>query len=117
MKRRVILLLVLVAVGVAVWWAERPRDHVLVLTGTVDGNEVVVGSKITGRIVKLAVDDGQWVKQGDLVAELDQEELRADQGAANDAIAQARANALQSVTQTELLSKTLPTKVQQAEAQ
>jgi HlyD family secretion protein len=117
MKRRAILLLVLVATGVAVWWATRPGPRVLVLTGTVDGNEVVVGSKITGRIVKLAVDDGQWVKQGDLVAELDEEELRADQGAANDAIVQARANALQSVTQTELLSKTLPTKIQQAEAQ
>jgi HlyD family secretion protein len=115
--RRVILLLALVAVGVAIWWVERPRPQTLVLTGTVDGNEVVVSSKITGRIVKLAVDDGQAVKQGDLIAVLDQAELRADQGAARDAIAQARANAQQSVAQTELLTHTLPTKVEQAEAQ
>ncbi|HTX35141.1 MAG TPA: efflux RND transporter periplasmic adaptor subunit, partial [Bryobacteraceae bacterium] len=94
-----------------------PRPQTLVLTGTVDGNEVVVGSKITGRIVSLAVDDGQWVKAGDLIAVLDQEELRADQGAAGHAIAQARANAQQSVAQTELLENTLPTKVQQAAAQ
>jgi HlyD family secretion protein len=115
--KRVILLLVVVAVAAGIWWAERPRPQTLVLTGTVDGNEVVVGSKITGRIVKLAVEDGQWVKAGDLVAVLDQEELRADQGAADEAIAQARANALQSVTQTELLQETLPTKVRQAQAQ
>ncbi len=117
MKRRAIFLVLLVAIGAAIWWAERPRPQTLVLTGTVDGNEVVVGSKITGRIVTLAVDDGQAVKAGDLIAVLDQDELRADQRAADHAIAQARANAQQSATQQELLEKTLPTKVQQADAQ
>jgi HlyD family secretion protein len=115
--KRVIFLLVLAAVAGAVWWTQRPGPQTLVLTGTVDGNEVVVGSKITGRIVSLTVDDGQWVKAGDLVAVLDQDELRADQGAAGHAIAQARANAQQSVAQTELLQNTLPTKVRQSQAQ
>jgi HlyD family secretion protein len=115
--KRAILLLLIVAAAAAVWWFERPRPQTLVLTGTVDGNEVVVGSKITGRIVSLNVDDGQWVKAGDLIAVLDQDELRADQGAAGDAIAQARASAQQSVAQTELLENTLPAKVRQAEAQ
>ena len=117
MKRRLIFLSILVAIAAAIWWEERPRPQTLVLTGTVDGNEVVVGSKITGRIVNLAVDDGQRVNAGDLVAVLDQDELRADQGAAGHAIAQARANAQQSAAQTELLESTLPTKVQQADAQ
>jgi HlyD family secretion protein len=115
--KRAIFLVVIVAAGVAIWWVERPRPQTLVLTGTVDGNEVVVGSKITGRIVTLAVEDGQYVKAGDLIAVLDQDELRADQGAAGHAIAQARANTQQSAAQTELLERTLPTKVQQAEAQ
>jgi len=115
--KRAILLLAIVAVAVAIWWFERPRPQTLVLTGTVDGNEVVVGSKITGRIVSLAVDDGQWVKAGDLIAVLDQDELRADQGAAGHAIAQARASAQQSAAETELLQNTLPAKVRQAEAQ
>jgi len=117
MKRRVILLALVVVIVLAIWWAERPRPQTLVLTGTVDGNEVVVGSKITGRIVQLAVDDGQRVKAGDLIALLDQDELRADQGAAANAIAQARANAQQAAAQTSLLEGTLPTKVQQASAQ
>jgi len=117
MKRRLILLALVVLIGFAVWWEERPRPQTIVLTGTVDGNEVVVGSKITGRIVRLAVDDGQWVKAGDLIAVLDQDELVADRGAAGHAIAQARANAQQAAAQTELLESTLPTKVQQAAAQ
>ena len=115
--KRAIILLSIVAIAAAIWWEQRPRPQTLVLTGTVDGNEVVVGSKITGRIVSLTVDDGQWVKAGDLIAVLDQDELRADQGAAGHAIAQARASAQQSVAQTELLANTLPTKVRQAEAQ
>jgi HlyD family secretion protein len=117
MKRRLIFITVLVALAAFFWWEERPRPQTLVLTGTVDGNEVVVGSKITGRIVSLAVDDGQRVNAGDLIAVLDQDELRADQGAATHAIAQARASAQQSAAQTELLQGTLPTKVQQASAQ
>ena len=117
MKRRLIILTVLAAIAALIWWEERPRPQTLVLTGTVDGNEVVVGSKITGRIVTLAVDDGQRVQAGDLIAVLDQDELRADQGAASHAIAQARASAQQSAAQTELLQGTLPTKVQQAGAQ
>jgi len=115
--KRVILLIAVVAIAAFIWWTQRPRPQTLVLTGTVDGNEVVVGSKITGRIVTLAVDDGQWVRTGDLIATLDQDELRADQGAAGHAIIQAQANAQQSVAQTELLQNTLPTKVRQAEAQ
>jgi HlyD family secretion protein len=115
--KRAILLLLIVAIAGVIWWVERPRAQTLVLTGTVDGNEVVVGSKITGRIVSLAVDDGQRVKAGDLIAVLDQDELRADQGAAGHAIVQARANAQQSVAQTELLETTLAAKVRQAEAQ
>jgi len=117
MKRLVILLTLLVVIGFVIWWVERPRAQTLVLTGTVDGNEVVVSSKITGRIVSLAVDDGQRVNTGDLIAVLDQDELRADQGAASNAIAQARANTRQAAAQTELLQSTLPTKVQQAGAQ
>jgi len=117
MKRRAIVLGLVAIAAAAIWWAGRSRPQTLALTGTVDGNEVVVSSKITGRIVSLAVDDGQWVKAGDLIAVLDQDELRADQGAAGHAIAQARASAQQSAAQTELLRNTLPEKVRQAEAQ
>jgi HlyD family secretion protein len=115
--KRAILPILIVAAAAAIWWTQRARPQTLVLTGTVDGNEVVVGSKITGRIVSLAVEDGQWVKVGDLIAVLDQAELRADQGAAGNAIAQARASVEQAADQTELLEQTLPTKVHQAEAQ
>jgi len=117
MKRRIIIPAAILIAAAAIWFFTRSRPQTLALTGTVDGNEVVVGSKITGRIVKLAVEDGQAVKAGDLIAVLDQEELRADQGAASQATAQARASALSAAAQTQLLQGTLPTRVRQAEAQ
>src|ERR1039457_7287694 len=118
--KRAIILLSIVAIAAAIWWEQRPRPQTLVLTGTVDGNEVVVGSKITGRIVSLTVDDGQWVKAGDLIAVLDQDEMRADQGAAGHAIAQARASARQAeaqVAQTQAQLQQAQAQVAQTQAQ
>jgi multidrug resistance efflux pump len=62
----------------------------LQLIGTVDANQVVVSAKITGRIVKLTVDEGSAVKQGDLIAQLDTAELAAQQQAAAAAVASLR---------------------------
>ncbi len=54
-------------------------DHAsdLVLQGTVDANQVIVSSKIAGRIEKLAVEEGQSLKAGDLIAIIDSAELSA----------------------------------------
>jgi HlyD family secretion protein len=59
-----------------------PRGSDIPLIGIVDGNEVIVSPQITGRIVKLTVDEGSLVKKGDLIAELDRKELEASLGAA-----------------------------------
>ncbi|HET9783944.1 MAG TPA: efflux RND transporter periplasmic adaptor subunit [Terriglobales bacterium] len=105
----------LLAAAAAWWW--RPRPAVMTLTGTVDGNEIVVGSQITARIARLAVDDGQSVKAGDLIATLDRGVQAADVQAAQDAIRQAQASARQSEAQTALLAASLPAKLAQTEAQ
>ena len=43
----------------------------VVLIGTVDANQVIVSSKVAGRIERLLVDEGQSVKQGELIAQID----------------------------------------------
>jgi multidrug resistance efflux pump len=55
----------------------------LVLMGTVDANVVTVSPVIAGRIVRLAVQEGQDVKAGDLVAVLDSAELASARDAAS----------------------------------
>jgi HlyD family secretion protein len=48
------------------------------LTGVVTANEVLVAAKTAGRIQQLPVQEGSWVKPGDLIALLDREELNAE---------------------------------------
>ncbi|HKW88592.1 MAG TPA: efflux RND transporter periplasmic adaptor subunit [Candidatus Acidoferrales bacterium] len=61
-----------------------PSGNAYPLIGVVDGNEVILSPQITGRIVKLNVDEGSEVKKGELIAELDRAALEA-QVAAQDA--------------------------------
>lgn len=75
-RHRIFVLLGLLVLGsLGYYFATTDRSTDLVLLGTVDADEVVVGPVITGRIVKLAVQEGQDVKGGDLVAVLDSLEL------------------------------------------
>ncbi len=75
-----ILLLVLLATGYFFYSTDRSSDTVLI--GIVDANQVIVSSKIAGRIEKLYVDEGSKVKTGDLIAEIDSAELQAQKNAA-----------------------------------
>jgi len=71
----ILAVLLLSALGYYAFSTDHSSD--LVLLGTVDANQVIVGSQITGRISKLLVTEGQDVKAGDLVALLEQDELAA----------------------------------------
>jgi multidrug resistance efflux pump len=52
------------------------------LIGTVDANQVIVSSKVAGRIEHLLVEEGQRVKQGDLIAQIDDQDLLAERDSA-----------------------------------
>ena len=82
-RNRVFVLLGLIFVISAIYYyfsADHSRD--LVLIGTVDANQVIVSAQVEGRIQKLLVDEGTPVKAGDLIAELDPSELKAQEAAA-----------------------------------
>ena len=77
-RNRVFVLLGLLTVGSLIWYfATTPRNKDLQLIGTVDANEVVVSSKIPGRIQTLTVEEGQEVKAGELIAVIESEDLQA----------------------------------------
>jgi HlyD family secretion protein len=81
------LLLIIAAVY---YFLSTDRSSDLVLVGTVDANQVVVSPKMSGRIERLAVDEGTEVKAGDTIAVLDSEELTADRQAAEALLASLR---------------------------
>jgi len=67
----------------------------LVLIGTVDSNQIVVSPKITGRVERLAVNEGDEVKAGQTLAVLDSQELTAEQQAAQALLASLRSQVAQ----------------------
>ena len=82
-RNRVFLILGLLTVGSLIWYFVTVRPSAdLQLIGTVDANEVVVSSKIPGRIQTLFVDEGQDVKAGQLIAIIESDDLAAARKAA-----------------------------------
>lgn len=82
-----------VRVAVASRRALTGAEPVLTASGYIIArHQVEVGSKITGRIVELLVDEGDYVRKGQLIARLDDYEIRAElqRAQANVAAAKAR---------------------------
>jgi HlyD family secretion protein len=60
------------------WWGNRPDTRgVIAASGRIEVTEVNVSSKVTGRIATLDVDEGSDLKQGQLIATLEGDELQA----------------------------------------
>ena len=80
-----IFLGVVFLISLAAYLYSTPRDSEIPLTGMVTGNEVLVSPQMSGRLVRLLVDEGFEVKKDQLIAELDAAELQAarDSAAAN----------------------------------
>lgn len=77
-RNRVFLILGILTLASLIWYlitARPPSD--LKLIGTVDANEVLVGTKIPGRIEALNVSEGQHVDAGQLVAVIESNDLQA----------------------------------------
>src|SRR5271155_867763 len=85
-----IVLGIILVISAAYYVLSTPGGNDLVLVGTVDANQIVVSPQIQGRILKLLVEEGTQVKQGDLIALLDPSELEAEEHAATATIASMR---------------------------
>ena len=75
MLKRLIPLVVLLAIGGGIYWYSNLPITSLTLTGTVTTHEVVVSPQIGGRIEKLLVNEGDTVTKDQLVAVLAPAEL------------------------------------------
>lgn len=95
-RNRVFLILGLLTVGSLIFYLVTvPSNKELQLTGTVDANEIVVSSKIPGRIQKLTVSEGDKVTDGQLIAVIESRDLEAAMDAAQASASADRARLLQ----------------------
>ena len=78
-KKRLIIVGVIVIIIIAVvllnYFRTKKDTSVLNLSGNIEVTETNVGFKLPGRIIELAVDEGQQVNAGQLIARLDNAEL------------------------------------------
>jgi HlyD family secretion protein len=81
-NRIFIIMGVLLVIALCWYFFSTKRTSDLQLIGTVDANEVVVSSRIQGRIQSLAVREGDKVTAGQLVATIEAQDLAAARNAA-----------------------------------
>ncbi|MEN3338147.1 MAG: HlyD family secretion protein [Acidobacteriota bacterium] len=76
--RRLLVLVVLLLAGAALYAYVTARPATLVLTGLVTTNDIIVSPQIGGRIAELLVKEGDQVKKGQHLGAIAVDELRAD---------------------------------------
>lgn len=94
-KTLLIGVLALAIVGAAAAWkyfSGRASADRVVLSGTIEADEINVGSKVAGRIAAVLVREGQEVKQGEPMIRFESFDLDARRADAVAAVAQAEAN-------------------------
>jgi HlyD family secretion protein len=91
---------ILFVISLCWYFFSTSRSSDLQLIGTVDANEVVVSSRIPGRIQALNVDEGDSVQSGQLIATIESDDLAAAQKAAT-ATAESERYKLQGASDTE----------------
>jgi multidrug resistance efflux pump len=89
-KQFAIILGTLLVISLTYYLVSTDRNPDVVLIGTVDANQVIVSSKVVGRLQTLNVDEGQDVKAGELVATVESAEFEAQRNAAQATLASLR---------------------------
>lgn len=86
------------------------------LWGRADAKETDINSKVAGRVVQLRVKEGDTVKQGDIIAYIDQRDLLAQKAQAEANIKALQAQVRQSGVVTDLQDSTSKSQVDTASA-
>ncbi len=78
-KKRIFipLFIILLAAAGAIYWYIGQLGYVNTDDAYIDGNKLAISSKMLGRITSLKVDEGDTVKQGQLLVQLDSTDLMA----------------------------------------
>lgn len=116
-NRIFVILAVLFLISLGWYFFSTKRSDDLQLIGTVDANEVIVSSRIPGRIEALKVDEGDTVQTGQLIATIQSDDLAEARNAA-EATATSQRYLLQQAKDTERqLGGSTSSQVVNAEAQ
>jgi HlyD family secretion protein len=92
-------LLIAAGAGGAVWWRQRPAPlpaGIVFSNGRIEAKEIDISTKFAGRISEIRVDEGDLVRQGQVVARIDTRDLAAQLAAARWQTSQTRQTIVES---------------------
>jgi HlyD family secretion protein len=95
MKRSTVILIILAGIlvlgtGYALWDFAAPKDA-LIISGIIEADDIHVGSKVGGRVLKVVAKEGQTVMEGETLVLLEPRELDASLAEAQATFRQAEA--------------------------
>lgn len=119
-KKRIIIgvfVLLFVSVGLLVYIGQNnKKTGELFYSGTIEATQARLSFQVPGRISTVNVEEGQSVKKGQMIAELDRSEYAARYEQARANLDRAQKAKQQAITALEISKKTLPAEVSRAEA-
>jgi membrane fusion protein (multidrug efflux system) len=89
-RKRVLIpavIIVLAALVATAYWYVYRRGYVSTNDALIDGTPVTISSKMLGRVVGIAVDSGDATREGQILVQLDDSDLRAQEAQARAALA------------------------------
>lgn len=120
MKKLIVILLIAAAGTVGYLWytgAFTPKGNFIAVSGNLELTEVDLSFKIAGRLIERKVDEGDWVKTGDLIARLDPIELQRQATRDKAMVIGAKSNYDQLVTSIQFQKSTLESDVAARQAE
>jgi membrane fusion protein YbhG len=120
MSKRMIILVALAAVGVGAALAFRSfrakPDNRIRISGNIELTQVNIAFKVAGKLIERAVDEGDVVKKGTVVARLDRDQLLRQRDREQAALAQAQSQLAQASTTVEWAKQSLASDLEQRRA-
>ena len=120
MKKRIVIILILLAAAGAAVYAfrgmNRQPDNRVVVSGNIELTEVNIAFKTAGRLIERDVDEGDAVKNGQVVARLDRDQLLAEREREAAGLSSADSQMAQAVTSLEWQKANLAADIEQKKA-
>jgi HlyD family secretion protein len=98
-------------------WFHSGNGHSIRLSGNIELTQVDISFKVAGRLIERAVDEGDPVKKGMVVARLDKDQLLAQRDRAKAALDSSESLLVQQRTSIDLQDETLEAQIQQRQAE
>jgi len=85
------LVISIIYLSILIYGCTRDNPNLIESTGTIEATEVDIRSETSGKILSLYFDEGDWVKKGDVLAEIDHEKRDIELSQAKARLAEAEA--------------------------